>query len=80
MKDYYRILGENIAYYRKRMHLNQAGFALRANISRGYLSQIEASKCGKAPSLALIIHMSEILGVEPYELLKEPMPDLPAKK
>ena len=39
--DEYRNLGRNIAFYRKKARLTQYGFALKANVSRGYLSQIE---------------------------------------
>lgn len=68
-----RNLCRNIAYYRHSKHLTQQGLAMRANISRGYLSQIEAENVEKGPSLEMIFHLSRILGVAPLKLF-EPRP------
>lgn len=68
-KKYYKIIGKNIAYYRKQKHLTQEGFAMRANVTRSYISQIEAKNLDLLPSLPMLIHLGEILGIEPYLLL-----------
>jgi len=66
--DEYKNLGRNIAYYRKRARLTQEGLALKANLSRGYLSQIEAENVDKAPSLEMVFNIAKTLKIPPYEL------------
>ena len=68
--NYYKILGDNVAYYRKKKHLTQEGLALKANISRTHISHIEAENVNKSPSLDIIFRIATILNVEPYELFK----------
>lgn len=63
----YKVLGRNIAYYRKQAHLTQVGLAIKANISRGYLSQIEATNVNKAPSLEMIFNIARTLNVPVYK-------------
>lgn len=70
-RDYYQIIGKNIAHYRKKRHWNQEGFAMKANVSRAYISQIEAKNIKKFPSLSMLIHLSNTLGIEPYQLFLE---------
>lgn len=65
-----RNLCRNIAFYRHARHLTQDGLALKANISRGYLSQIEAENVEKDPSLELIFHLAHILGVPPIKFFE----------
>lgn len=65
---YYKLMGDNIAYYRKKKHLTQHGLAMRANISRTHISHIEAENVDKAPSLDILFRICDILGVEPYQL------------
>ncbi|MCL2351627.1 MAG: helix-turn-helix domain-containing protein [Firmicutes bacterium] len=64
----YRNLARNIAKYRKKAGLTQVGLAMKANISRGYLSQIEAKNVGRAPSLDMLFNIANILGVPVYKL------------
>ena len=45
---YYKIIGDNVAYYRKKKNLTQEGLALKANISRTHISHIEAENVRKA--------------------------------
>jgi len=66
--DEYKNLGCNIALYRKKAHLTQDGLALKANISRGYLSQIEAENVDKAPSLDIVFTLAKALNVPVYKL------------
>jgi len=67
---YYIKLGENIKFYRRQAHLTQEGLALKANISRGYLSQIEARNVEKVPSLDIIFRIAEVLKIPPCQLFK----------
>jgi len=64
----YKNLGHNIALYRKKAGLTQEGLALRANLSRGYLSQIEAKNVDKAPSLDMIFNIAKTLKIPTYKL------------
>lgn len=64
----YKNLGRNIAFYRKKVHLTQEGLAMKANISRGYLSQIEAKNVDKSPSLDIIFNIARTLNIPVYKL------------
>lgn len=68
---YYRLIGQNLAYYRKKKHLTQEGLALRANVSRAHISHIEAENVHKVPSLDILFRLCTILGIEPYLLFME---------
>jgi len=70
-RHYYLTLGKNISYYRKKAYLTQEGLAMRANISRAYISQIEAENVDKSPSLDVLFRICETLQVEPYQLFEE---------
>ena len=66
--DEYKNLGCNIAFYRKKARLTQEGLALKANLSRGYLSQIEADNVEKTPSLNMIFNIAKALKIPVYKL------------
>ena len=67
-KDYYKIIGNNVAYYRKKKNLTQEGLALKANVSRTHISHIEADNVSKSPSLDILFRICEVLEIEPYLL------------
>ena len=69
--DEYKNLGHNIAFYRKKARLTQDGLALKANVSRGYLSQIEADNVDKAPSLDMVFTLAKALNVPAYKLFMQ---------
>lgn len=69
--SYYSRIGKNIAYYRKKKHLTQEGLALRSNISRTYISYIEANHAGHTPTLDILFRICSVLGIEPYQLFVE---------
>ena len=69
---YYKLIGDNIAFYRKKKHLTQEGLALKANVSRTHISHIEAEPVHKVPSLDILFRICEILSIEPYQLFIEP--------
>ena len=65
---YYRNLGHNIAFYRKRQRLTQLELSEAADISRNHLSRIENADC--AVSLDAVFAIADALGVEPYKLFQ----------
>ncbi|MBR0144789.1 MAG: helix-turn-helix transcriptional regulator [Clostridia bacterium] len=62
----YRILGLNVAYYRKLKGLSQETLAERVGISRTHMSRIETADC--AVSLDVIFALSDALQVAPARL------------
>lgn len=68
---YYKVLGQNVAYYRKKKHLTQEGLAIKANVSRVHISHIEADGVEKVPSLDIVFRIASILNIEPYMLFQE---------
>ena len=71
-KNYYKIIGNNVAYYRKKKNLTQEGLALKANVSRTHISHIEADNVNKSPSLDILFRICEVLEIGPYMLFIEP--------
>ena len=69
-KDNYIAIGIRISYYRKLRGLSQEQLAERAGISVGFLSQVEAPGMVVGVSLSTLFAIGEVLGVEPYKLLK----------
>ena len=69
--DLYRIIGENIRYYRKHSGLSQVQLAERAKISISYLSKIEASGCSKSLSISVLNHIANVLDVDITNFFKE---------
>lgn len=68
-ENYYRALGENIAFYRNRCKLTQEQLSAMVNTTRVHLSRIENADC--AVSLDLVFAIAAALGVEPYKLFQE---------
>lgn len=68
---YYQLLGRNLAYFRKKRRLTQEGLALKANVSRAYISHIESKNVEAEPSLHVLFHICSILRIEPYQLFLE---------
>lgn len=64
-----RMLGLNIAFYRKACGMTQLEFAEALGISRTHISNIEAAKMRTSISLELLFDMCEVLGVSPADLL-----------
>ncbi|MCI9057436.1 MAG: helix-turn-helix transcriptional regulator [Oscillospiraceae bacterium] len=67
-EKYYRTLGQNVAFYRKRRRLTQLQLSEAADISRNHLSRIENADC--AVSLDAVFAIANALGVEPYKLFQ----------
>jgi len=68
--DKYMKLGKNIKKYRKQLGLSQEELADRMNISRSYLSKIEAPNCEKSFSIETLFLLAEALHVEAHKLLQ----------
>lgn len=66
-KDKYKLLGLNIAYYRKLNGYTQESFAEKLEIDRTTVSKIELATCGV--SLDLLFDISELLNVPINKLL-----------
>lgn len=64
--DKYRLLGLNIAYYRKERGLSQEALAELVNISRTHMSRIETADC--AVSLDVVFDICDALCVSPKKL------------
>ena len=62
----YKLLGLNIAYYRKERGLSQMQLAERISISRTHMSRIETADC--AVSLDVIFDICDALNVNPSKL------------
>lgn len=60
-KQKYKLLGLNIAYYRKLNGYTQESLAEKLNLDRTTISKIELATCGV--SLDVIFDISELLGV-----------------
>ncbi len=64
--DKFKLLGLNIAYFRKLKGLSQMQLAERINISRTHMSRIETAEC--AVSLDIVFSICDVLDVKPSAL------------
>lgn len=67
-KEIYNMIIDNIKIFRNKQGLTQQGLAMRANMSKGYLSQIEARNYSRFCSLDMLINISKALNVPLYKL------------
>lgn len=65
----YKMIGLNIAYYRKLAGLSQLQLAETVGISRTHISNIEAPNVPTSISLDTLMDIADALGVAPYTLL-----------
>ena len=63
----YKLLGLNIAYYRKERGLSQSRLSELVNISRTHMSRIETADC--AVSLDVIFEICDVLNVAPAQMI-----------
>ena len=68
--DRYIAIGLNIAYYRKREGLTQDQLAERADLSRTFLSTIEAPNLVTNLSLEMLFNIADALKIDPAKLLE----------
>ena len=67
----YRILGLNVAYYRKLKGYSQKRLAEELFISRTHLSRIEAPKGKKSFSIDIIFEIADVLEIGTEKLFEE---------
>lgn len=67
-KQEYKMIGLNIAYYRKLMGLTQLQLAESVNISRTHMSNIEAPNMPTSVSLETLMDIADCLDI-PVEAL-----------
>ncbi|MDD3252123.1 MAG: helix-turn-helix transcriptional regulator [Lachnospiraceae bacterium] len=72
MVQHYRIIGLNIAYYRKLRGLTQLQLAERIDISRTHMSNIEAPNMPTSVSLEVLLLIAKELQISAYRLLVFP--------
>lgn len=63
-------LGLNISYYRKLIGYTQEQLAEEADLSRSYISSIEAPNEIKTVSLEVLFNISRALNIAPSKLLE----------
>ncbi len=69
-RDKYIEIGLNISFYRKRIGMTQEQLAEKANLSRNFVSAIEAPNLVKALSLEALFNIADALNIEPSKLLE----------
>ncbi len=67
----YKIIGLNIAYYRKLRGLTQLQLAELVNVSRTHISNIEAPNMPTSISLEKLLDIAYVLGIPPSYLLDD---------
>ena len=65
----FRIIGLNIAYYRKLRGLTQLQLAELVNVSRTHISNIEAPNMPTSISLEKLFDIADVLNIPPSYLL-----------
>lgn len=69
-RDKYIEIGLNVSFYRKRIGMTQEQLAEKANLSRNFVSAIEAPNLVKALSLEALFNIAAALNIEPCKLLE----------
>ncbi len=67
----FRIIGLNIAYYRKLRGLTQLQLAELVNVSRTHISNIEAPNMPTSISLEKLFDIADVLDIPPSYLLDD---------
>ena len=68
-KAYYKNLGQNISFYRRRRDMSQEVLAEIVDVHNVHMSRIETGT--SAPSLNTVFAIAGALGVEPYKLFQD---------
>lgn len=69
-KDKHIEIGLNIAFYRKRMGMNQLQLAEAAKVSRSYISVIEAPNMVTNITIETLLNIASALQIPPSRLLE----------
>jgi len=70
MNDLQKVIGKNIAYYRKKCGLTQQDLAVKVDMDTGSISRMEVGKL--SPRTKTLQKIAHVLKVEPYQLLMPP--------
>ena len=62
------LLGNNIAFYRRKEQLSQLELAEKVGISRTHMSNIEAPNVAHSFSINVLFNIAEVLEIEPMKL------------
>ena len=68
-REQYKMIGLNIAYYRKLKGLTQMQLSEMVNISRTHMSNIEAPNVPTSISLETLLDIAEALEVTPAQIM-----------
>lgn len=68
-KDYYKTLGLNVAYYRKKRGLTQEQLAEKAGVERSRVGKTETAWAGT--SLDVVYKIAKALDIKPVLLFEE---------
>lgn len=79
-RDRFIDLGLTIAAIRKSQGMSQEQLAEKANISRSYLSAIEAPNVIRPFSVEILYNIADALHVKPGDLLNTKFPDIQITK
>ena len=69
-RDYYKMIGLKVAYYRKLNGLTQEALAELMNVDTSFIGQIEAPNINKTISLNTLFRISKTLDVPPHKFLQ----------
>ena len=69
-KEYYKMIGLKVAYYRKLKGLTQERLAEAMGVDTSFIGQIEAVNIYKAISLDTLFRISKALDTPPYKFLQ----------
>lgn len=68
-RNYYKMIGLKVSYYRKIKGLTQEQLAERMGVGTSFIGQIEAVNIVKAISLDTLFRISKALDVPPHKFL-----------
>jgi transcriptional regulator with XRE-family HTH domain len=68
-------VGRNLLRYRRASGLSQRRLSERCGVTQTYISQIESRKAPHDFGLKLIVALCVALGIEPVDLIANPVPD-----
>lgn len=68
-KEYYKMIGLKVSYYRKIKGLTQEQLAEKMNVSTSFLGQIEAPNINKSISLSTLFRIAQALDTPPHKFL-----------
>ena len=66
--DMRRLVGENVARWRRRRGLSQEALAEKSGFSQQYLSGLEQGR--RNPTIVTVFELADALGTTPIELLR----------